>query len=91
MKFEKNFSPIKPIITPTICCIKNLAGFAPISIHFGALAENIAINPITTRKITGLAVDNGAAVVFKDDEIYALHGNDGGKAYFLSNDGTKSE
>lgn len=46
---------------------------------------------ITTRKITGLAVDNGAAVVFKDDEIYALHGNDGGKAYFLSNDGTKSE
>lgn len=46
---------------------------------------------ITTRKITGLAIDNGAAVVFKDDEIYALCGDDGGKAYFLSNDGTETE
>lgn len=59
--------------------------------HFDGSSWCNFSSEITTRKITGLAIDNGAAVVFKDDEIYALHGNDGGKAYFLSNDGTKSE
>ena len=46
---------------------------------------------IKTRTITGLAIDNGAAVVFDGEKIYALNGNDGGDAYFLSNDGTKHE
>ena len=46
---------------------------------------------IKTRTRQGLAIDNGAAIVFKDDEIYTLHGNDGGKVYYLDNDGNETE
>ncbi len=41
---------------------------------------------IKTRQNSGLAVDNGCAVIFKDGEMYAIHGNDGGKAYIFDKD-----
>ena len=58
---------------------------------FSYTVPDIFKDEIKTRTITGLAIDNGAAVVFDGDKIYALNGNDGGDAYFLSNDGTKHE
>ena len=35
------------------------------------------------RKISGLAVDNGAAIVYDNGKYYTLQGNDGGEVYLL--------
>ena len=48
----KNFKPIKPTTKHINCLKRNCAGFPPSSKHFGAVAENIAKNPMITRKAT---------------------------------------
>ena len=63
---------IKPITNPTNCLTTNCKGFPPSSKHFGAVAENIAKKPITTRNATTIkSVESG-------DEIIASAGLFGG-------------
>ena len=59
--------------------------------HYDSDSWHVFKDAIKTRTKQGLAIDNGAAVVFKDDEIYTLCGNDGGKVYYLDNNGNETE
>lgn len=35
------------------------------------------------RRYSGIALENGAAIVFDSEKVYTLQGNDGGEVYFL--------
>ena len=59
--------------------------------HYDSDYWHVFQDAIKTRTKQGLAIDNGAAVVFKGDEIYTLCGDDGGKVYYLDNNGTETE
>ena len=55
---------IKPITNPTNCLTTNCIGFPPSSKHFGAVAENIAKKPITTRNATTIkSVESGDEII----------------------------
>lgn len=59
--------------------------------HFDADNWHCFQNEIQTRSVPGLAIENGAAAVFHDGQLYAIHGSGGGSAYIYSNDGKASE
>ena len=59
--------------------------------HYDSDYWHVFKDAIKTRNIKGLAIDNGAAIVFKDDEIHTLCGDDGGKVWWLDNDGNETE
>lgn len=48
----KNRKPTKPIKKLMNCFTKNCAGLTPSYRHFGAVAENIAKNPIMIKNVT---------------------------------------
>ena len=58
--------------------------------HFDSGNWAVFGEEIKKRSVKGLAIENGAAVVFKDNEIYSLHGTDGGNAYFYEQDGSRT-
>ncbi len=41
---------------------------------------------IKGRRLSGLAVDNGAAVVYDNGKYYTIHGNDGGEVHIFDKD-----
>ncbi len=43
-------------------------------------------NAIKTRKISGIACDDGAALIFENGKYYTVNGNDGGDVYFFDAD-----
>lgn len=51
--------------------------------HFDDDNWQVFKDEIKTRRYPGLAIDNGAAVVFKDHEMTAISGTEGGHAYMI--------
>lgn len=56
--------------------------------HFDSDGWNSFSEKIKTRNVKGLAIENGGAVVFRDGNIYSIHGTEGGEAFFFENNGS---
>ena len=59
--------------------------------HYDSDYWHVFKDEIKSRNIKGLAIDNGAAIIFKDDEIYTICGDDGGKVWWLDTNGNETE
>lgn len=51
--------------------------------HFESDYWQSFTDAVKGRALSGLAVDNGAAIVYNNGEYYTLQGNDGGEVYYL--------
>ncbi|NLA76536.1 MAG: hypothetical protein GX851_01675, partial [Clostridiales bacterium] len=51
--------------------------------HFESKSWQSFKKAIRTRKISGIACENGAAAVYEDGKYYTLHGNEGGRVFFF--------
>lgn len=51
--------------------------------HFESDYWQVFADAIKGRDLSGVAVDNGAAIIFNNGECYTIHGNDGGEVSFF--------
>ena len=51
--------------------------------HFESDYWQVFADAVKTQELSGIAVDNGAAVIFDNGKWYTIHGNDGGEVYYF--------
>ena len=54
--------------------------------HYESDYWQVFTEAVKEQNLSGIAIDNGAALIYKNGEFYCINGNDGGDVYFLDSE-----